>query len=209
MDDDDESTGAGRGRPNKVARLIEAYDLQGLGAELERAWTATEDRKSLRELADYFNQHLLQHALEAADVQYLDGEVANTYRLLTDDELSSAKSTRVRRRLQRDGIDVEVLTDDFVTYQAIRSYLTEERGAEYSPSETPPLEREATNLQKLRGRMVSVTTDKLEQLRASDELDLGEFRTLADIQVVCEDCHSQFDVDELLERGGCDCATSE
>ena len=62
-----------------------------------------------------------------------------------------------------------------------------------------------TDVQKRRGRIVSVTEGKFEQLRNSDELTLGEFRTLADIRVVCEDCNSQFYVLDLLDRGGCNC----
>jgi hypothetical protein len=205
MDRPKKLTESNGGRQSKVARLINEYDLQGLGAKLEQLWTAEEDRKSLRTLAGYFNQQLLQRALEEANIQYLDGETKNTYRLLTDDEVSSAESTRVQRRLERDGIDVDALESDFVTYQAIRSYLKDNRGAEYTPVETDPLEREATNIQKLRGRMVSVTEGKLEQLRNSDELTLGEFRTLANIRVVCEDCNTQFDVLNLLSRGGCNC----
>ena len=205
MDQSDERPFSGRGRRSKVARLIDEYDLQGLGAELEQQWTAEEDRKSLRELARDFNWQLLEQALEEANVQYLDGEIENTYRLLTDDEVSSAESTRVKRRLERDGVDINVLENDFVTYQAIRSYLKNHRGAEYTPDETDPLEREATNVQKLCGRMATVTGGKLEQLRASDELTLGEFRTLADIRVVCEDCNTQFNVLDLLNRGGCNC----
>ena len=205
MDQSDERPFSGRGRRSKVVRLIEEYDLQGLGAELEQQWTAEEDRKSLRELARDFNWQLLEQALEEANVQYLDGEIKNTYRLLTDDEVSSAESTRVKRRLERDGVDIDALENDFVTYQAIRSYLKDHRGAEYTPDETDPLEREATNVQKLCGRMATVTGGKLEQLRASDELTLGEFRTLADIRVVCEDCNTQFNVLDLLNRGGCNC----
>ena len=151
MDRSKESTASSRGRRSKVVRLIDEYDLQGLGADLEQQWTADEDRKSLRDLASCFNQQLLQRTLEEADVQYLDGEIENTYRLLTGDEVSSAESTRVKRRLERDGIDVGALETDFVTYQAIRSYLKNHRGAEYTPAETDPLEREATNVQKLRG----------------------------------------------------------
>jgi len=154
MGQPDESTASSRDRRRKVARLIDEYDLQGLGAELEELWTAEEDRKSLRELASYFNRQLLEQSLEEANVQYLDGEIENTYRLLTDDEVSSTESTRVRRRLERDGVDVDALENDFVTYQAIRSYLKDHRSAEYTPAETDPLEREATNVQKLRGRMV-------------------------------------------------------
>lgn len=193
------------GRRSKVNKLIEEYDLEGLGAELEQLWTADDDRRSLRDLAQYFNQQLLAQALEDATVQPLDGEIENMYRLLTDDEVSSAESTRIKRRLERDGVDVEKLLDDFVTYQAIRTYLKDHRGAEYTPDETDPLKREQTNFQKLRGRMVSVTEGKLEQLRESDDLTLGEFQTIADLQVVCEDCNTQFDVLDLLERGGCHC----
>lgn len=205
MDVSDGSDSSTNGRRSKVNRLIEEYDLQGLGAELEQLWTANEDRRSLRELAAYFNQRMLSQALEDESIKPLDGEIENMYRLLTDDDASSAESTRVKRRLERDGVDVETLLDDFVTYQAIRSYLKYHRGAEYTPEETDPLERERTNFQKLRGRMVSVTEGQIEQLRESDELTLGEFRTLADIRVVCEDCNTQFDVLELLERGGCHC----
>lgn len=197
-----------RSRQSKVARLLEEYELEGLGAELEAHWTADENRRSLRDLAAYFNQQLLEKRIGETDAQPVDGEVENTYRLLTADEVSSADRTRIRRRLERDGIDVESLQKDFVTYQAIRTYLKEDRNAEYTPDQTDPVERESTNLQQLQGRVVSVTEGKLEQLRDRDELTLGEFRTLATIQVVCEDCNSQFDLFELFERGGCDCPDS-
>lgn len=203
------SKSSGGGRRSKVVRLIEEYDLQGIGAELEQYWTADEDRRSLRELADYLNRYVLEAVLDSASVQHLDGETENTYRLLTDDDISSADRTRVRRRLERDGVDVDKLEGDFVTYQAIRSYLRDHRGVEYTPDEPDPLEREKTNVQRLRGRMTSVTEGNLEQLRDSGRLTLGEFRTLSEIRVVCEDCNTQFDAVELLKRGGCDCSIDE
>lgn len=203
MKSSDESHG--RGQRSKVMRLLEEYNLHGLGKELEQLWTAEDDRYSLRDLAAYFNQHLVEQALEDVNVQLLDGEVENIYRLLTDEDVSSAERTRVRRRIERDGTDVDALESDFVTYQAIRTYLKEHRGAEYTPAETDPLDREAANLQQLRGRTVAVTEGKLEQLRDNTDLDLNEFRTLVNIQVVCEECNTQSDVFELLDRGGCEC----
>lgn len=207
MDSSGESSD--RGRRSKVIRLITEYDLQGIGSELEQYWTADEDRRSLRDLAAYFNRHLLEAALESEGIQYLDGEIENTYRLLTDNDISSADRTRVRRRLERDGVNVDELERDFVTYQAIRSYLKDHRGAEYTSDETDPIEGKKANAQRLRGRMAAVTEGDLKQLRDSDRLKLGEFRTLAEIQVVCEDCNTQFDVVELLERGGCECSVGE
>ena len=205
MEESDTKQKTGPGRTSKVVRLLDEYDLPELGQELEESWTAEENRKSLRELAAYFNQRLLQQRLEETDIQLLDGESENIYRLLTASDVSSAERTRGKRRLEREGVDVEQLQRDFVTYQAIRTYLKEYRGAEYTKSEQDPREREITNIQQLRGRTTAVTDGKLEQLRNSGELDLDGFRTLVRIQVVCEECSTQWDVIDLLEEGGCDC----
>ena len=204
---DSEGSLRGRGRRSKVVRLIEEYEMSEIGDELVELWTAAEDRRSLRELATYFNRQLLQRALEKADVRPLDGEVENIYRLLTG-EVSGADRTRIRRRLERDGVDVDRLEKDFVTYQAIRTYLKKHRGAEYTPDETDPIEREISNIQQLRGRVDSVTEGKIEQLQSAGNLDIGEFRTLVDVKIVCVDCNTQFDAIELLERGRCNCADS-
>lgn len=56
--------------------------------------------------------------------------------------------------------------------------------------------------------MVSVIEGNVEQLRDNDELTLGEFRTIADIRIVCEGCNAQFDLLELLDCGGCDCGSA-
>lgn len=194
-----------QGRKTKVARLLDEYEFQELGEELERLWTAENNRRSLRELADYFNQRLLEQRLDQVNEQVLDGESSNLYRLLTADDVNRAEQTRVERKLERDGINTDDLESDFVTYQAIRTYLKEERGAEYEPDQTDPLEREKQNLEKLRGRTAAVTEDKLAQLRETADISLGEFSTLIDIRVVCEDCNTQLTVFELLNDGGCDC----
>lgn len=194
-----------RGRRSKVARLLEDYDLDGLGAELEARWTADENRLSLRDLAAYFNQKLLQSRLDAAGIETLDGELENRYRLLTDDDVSSAERTRLKRRLERAGLNVDAVRDDFASYQAIRTYLKEYRDAEYVTANRDPIERETENVERLRGRVETVTNGKLEQLRNLGDLSIGEPRMMVDIQVVCEDCHSQYDIIELFDRGGCDC----
>ncbi len=203
---DDDSAATQRGPRSKVARLLEAYDLDGLGAEMEARWTAEDDRMSLRALAAYFNREVLRQRLAAAGVETLDGETENIYRLLTHDDVSTAERTRVRRRLEREGLDVDALQDEFVTYQAIRTYLTEYRDAEYERDDRDPITRETENLERLRGRVETVTNGKLDQLTNGGALTLGTPRTVVDIKVVCEDCHSQYDVIDLLDRGGCDCA---
>lgn len=194
------------GRRIKVVRLLDEYELEGVGERMERRWTTDgEDRMSLRKLADYFNQQLLSKSMANAGMQPLSGEVENIYRLLTDDGVGGADKTRTRRRLEREGVDVETLERDFVTYQAIRTYLREHRGAERDVDERPRTTVEAENIQRLRGRTVTVAEEKLERLANGDHITLGEFRVFADINVFCERCKSQYDIVEVLDRGGCDC----
>lgn len=207
MSDSDESGGDGSGRRTKVARLIDEYGFESLGPELERRWTSDgDDRLSLRALADYFNQQLLAERMADAGMQPLDGEIENIYRLLTDDDVGSADRTRTRRRLERNGVDVEGLRSDFVTYQAIRSYLKDDRGAEHATDDRPRTVVEAEHIQRLRGRATTVTEERLDQLRNGGHVRLGEFRVFAEINVFCEDCGTRYEIEELLERGGCECS---
>jgi len=208
-----EDNDTGRGRPSsKVARLIDEYDLgEPFGDELERLWTADGDeRKSLRDLAALFNRRLLESALAAAGTSTVSGEVENLHRLLTDDDVSSGMRTEARTRLERDGVDVEQLERDFVTYQAIRTYLTDYRDAEYEePSASERVESALGTIQRLRSRLRSITEGSLDRLRSTDRLTLGTFRLFVDVDVLCEECGSQYGVVELLERGGCDCGRDD
>lgn len=194
-------------RRMKVVRLIDRYGLTSIGAEMEQRWTTDgEDRMSLRGLADYFNQQLLAEAMSDAGIQPLSGEVENIYRLLTDDDVGGADQTRTRRRLEREGVDVDNIKRDFVSYQAVRTYLKDHRGAEHTPDDRPRTDIEAENLQRISGRVVAVTENTLEQLVNGDNLTLGDFRVFVDINGLCEDCGTRYEINELLERGGCDCA---
>lgn len=189
-----------------MARLIDDYDLAETGDEFERSWTAVgEQHRSLRDLADEFNRRILRAAMEDAGVRPVKGEVENVYELLTGADESQAERTRIERRLEQQGIDVGRLREDFVSYQAIRSYLVEERGATYEPGREDRLDREAQNIRNLVGRTETVARDKIEQLRSTDRLAIGQFNVLVDVTVVCADCGGRFQIGELFRAESCDC----
>lgn len=195
-------------RPSsKVARLIDEYGLDGLGEELEVRWTGDGvERTSLRDLADYFNEHLLEQSLIDAGMSALESDVSTTYRNLTDDEVSTGVRTDTRNRLEQNGVNVDALESDFVSYQAIRSYLTEYRNAEYRRlSDEEKVEKDLQSIQRLMTRTLSVTEERIEKLRETDRVDVDEFEVLLDVQVLCQTCGEQYSVSEFLERRGCDC----
>ena len=190
----------------KLSRLIDEYGFDELGERIEDYWLDdTEDRYSLRELAEYVNQQLLRTVMYNAGMDPLDGEVENMYRLLTDDDISTGTWTQARRRLQRAGIDVEQLDADFVSRQAVHTYLTSDRGVTYPANEGDPVDREATNIRRLKRRMTTITSGKLEQLQETDQLALGEFDVLLDLRVLCEDCGTQYQLSDLLDARACEC----
>ncbi|WP_327053869.1 rod-determining factor RdfA [Halomicrococcus gelatinilyticus] len=200
------------GPRSKVQRVIDEYELTGMGEQLEAYWTGDgEVEYSLRELADVFNRAVLRAALDRAGASPLEGEVENTYRLLTDDSVSSGVRTETRNALARDGVAVEELEDDFVTHQAVHTYLTKHRGVEYESGgdETDQVEKGAETIQRLRSRTSAVAETTLENLESTDRIALGDFDVFVDVRVLCDTCGRSYTVDDLLEDGGCACAESE
>lgn len=203
-------TGETNERRSKVARLIDEYDLDGVGDELEARWTATGDAHwSLRDLAAELNRKLVVARLNEAGVHLSDREVETVVRALTSNEVSAAERNQLQRRLERDGVDVDSLDSDVVTYQAVRSYLRDYRGVSYEREGGDRVGAAADTIEKLRSRLISVTETKLEQLRQTPHLALGEFHVMVDIGVLCAECNSRYGVVELLSQGGCDCSNAD
>lgn len=194
----------------KVGRIIEKYDLDGFGAELEAYWTGEDDQQySLRALADLFNRRVLEAAMSEAGVRSLEGEVENRYRLLTDDDVSAGMREQTRRELDRAGVDVGDVESDFVSHQSIYTYLTEHREATHPSSvERTPEERRERELDKI-GALITrtsvVTRDSIDRLAGSEALSGGVSDVFVDVQVTCEACGRSMSATAFLEDGGCSC----
>jgi hypothetical protein len=161
---------------------------------------------SLRDLATHFNKQILEVAMKNADMNPLESEVENTHHLLTDESVSSGNRTETVRKLEHHGIDVGELESDFVSYQAVRTYLRDCRGVEHTrKTDAERIEGVAESLTQLQNRATTVTTEKLAQLDRTDRIDLGDFRVFLDMRVFCEDCEKQYEVSEILDRRGCKC----
>lgn len=197
-----------RTRQSKVARIIQEYDLTGMDEDLVTSWTGEDgERRSLRELAEYVNHELLRTAMEKAGMAPLDGEVENTHRLLTDDETTVGSQIEAESALEREGIDVDQLSRDFVSHQAIHTYLTKYRNIDgpSSRSDHDQVRKAINTIQSLRNRLVTVAEKSLQSLCNTGRISISDFSVLVDIRVFCEECGTQTDIVELLKNGGCEC----
>ncbi|WP_435075513.1 rod-determining factor RdfA [Halorubrum sp. HHNYT27] len=194
----------GNGRSTKVAKVIDKYDLDGLGLQLEESWTADpETRTSLRDLADEFNEEVLRATLKGTGDLPLEFEITGTYETLSDG--GGPDATRTRRRLEREGINVDELEGDFVTHQAIHTYLTKEREAELPEDDTGAIGPKIETIEKLQSRLEAVIQTALATLVSAGTLDRSDYDVLVDVRTVCPACGSGAPVGELLREGGCGC----
>lgn len=205
-----ESSESGSGRSkSKVERVMETYGLDGYGEELAARWLGEHgEKQSLRSLADEFNREVLGAAMRDAGMSPLEGEVENAYRLLTDGDVSEGMRTQTRSRLEAEGVDVEQIQRNFVSHQAIHTYLTEHRGVSYEVSEQDQLEKDLDRINRLQSRLVAVVEDSLDRSRNAERLTVGDADVFVETRVLCSDCGASYPVAELVDRGGCDCERS-
>lgn len=196
------------GRESKVVRLLREYELRSLGEELEHLWTRDEDRWSLRELAVHFNRELLRAAIREAGMADLDGEAANYYRLLTDEDVTPGDRVAATRRLERAGVDVGQLRDEFVSYQAVRTYLKGYRNAEYERAEGNRVSQEAESIQRFSARTEAIVQDKITRLQRQGHVAVGAPSVAVQVRVYCSECNSQYPVNDLLDSGHCNCTAT-
>jgi hypothetical protein len=93
---------------------------------------------------------------------------------------------------------------DFVSHQAVHTYLTKYRGVKRDTPAADP-EKERATVDRLRGRTKAVTTGSIDRLVDRGELDIDSFEVLVDVRIVCDDCGTQYQFGELIDRGGCEC----
>lgn len=190
----------------KIERVTDKYGLDAMASELERRWLAEGTEKmSTRELADYFNRTVLREALDEHGAYTITGDTDQVYESIQADD---GDSTLVRSRLQQQNVDIDEITDDFVTHQTIYRYLTDHRGV--SRDQIDDEERKQRTLEVLnglRGRTTTVTEQMVTSLTNCEEFTLGNISVLTDIQILCEDCRQSYNISELVESNGCECNT--
>ena len=207
MTDSSNENGAPR---YKVGKVIERYSLDSMGSEREARWLGDgTDSHSLRELAAYFNEEVVRAAIAGTDRREVSSDIETLYHVLSGEDVSRAEQTRVRKELERDGIDVEQLEQDFVTHQAIHTYLTKGRAVQKETEPEDRLDNARQTINRLRSRLIAVSETTLDSLRQADAITLGSYDIFVEISVHCTDCGTHKNLFELLTDRGCDCPEQE
>lgn len=190
------------GETCKIDRVVDERDLEAVHDALRERWS---DGESLRDLEAFFNRTVLEAAMTTAGMESIDGEAANLYRLLTDDDVSAGKRIDAESRLERDGIDPDALTDDFVSYQTVRTHLNSCLGVETTREQAFGISDARNTVHKLVSRTESVTLQVLERLAGQGTLAIGSPSVTVSVRVACSTCNDEYSFSALLEEEGCSC----
>lgn len=190
----------------KVGRNIQRYELEGLNDELRERREGAD--ASLRALADHVNERILSVAMNRASVNVV-GDAASVYEVLTGEDVDPGRRADVRDQLLFAEVDLETVTDDFVSHQTIKTHLTDCLDIDTSRTGVESLSEAREVIEWARSRDEEIIEKTLARLRRIDELETGDLDVTHSISVHCEDCGAVYRMEELLDGGHCKCATSK
>lgn len=188
----------------KVCRVLGERGLAHLDDELAARWHGEAgERMGYRRLADWLNATLLRHEMERVGLPSGGGEAQSRYERLTG-EADTAEA--VGDLLRREGVGVDALLDDFVSYSVVRTHLRDCLGEEREPS--PPTEWEADRLNELEAYATAEAADAVRSLVNKGKLSAGgDVAPAVTIRVACSNCGVAVPVTEALAAGAfCDCS---
>lgn len=190
----------------KLDRVAAKWGVADIDSELRERREAGD---SLRDLETLFNEAVLDAALATTGTDALDGEVANLYRLLTDDGVRPEKRIDAQSRLRRNGLDPEELVDDFVSYQTVRTHLNDCLDVSTERETSLSVDEGRTTVFKLVSRAESVTRRTIERLAREGSLAIGTPSVTLSVRVACSECNAEYTFTQLLDRGGCSCEDAD
>jgi len=188
----------------KVGRVADAYGLEELNRDLEQRYVT--DDASLRDLATYINIQVVGAVIDESDANIM-GDPNAIYRALHDDDVPPERRANVRDQLTYADIDLDAVTQDFVSHQTVRSHLRECLDIDTARSGVDDLEEARDVINWARDRDAEIIDRVLERLRRLDLLVTGELDVTHTVRITCLDCGETYRPDALLTEGGCGCTT--
>lgn len=185
----------------KVQRVTEAYRLTGIDDELQRRYE-NEDA-TLHGLAEYLNDRITAVVLEAID-NPTDTEPATVRAALDGDESIPATKRDDIRSILVGQLDVDLLTDTYVSHETIRKHLNEHLDVSTSQGGFDTFDELQEALNSYQEQYENGVRNALERAGNKGLIDGSEYRIFS-TRVECQHCSEIYRLQELLKRQGCDC----
>lgn len=192
----------------KVDLVCDQHDLDALESRYESVddrlltrWTGADGRSAdgYKTLTEWFNKRLLKQAYDEQGRETVGTRLDSEYDVLTgDDDLARQE---LADDLADDGVDVEQLTENMVSWSTMRHHLQDCLNGEKEKAQaTTDWERESIDI--ARNIAEEKVGDSLRSLASKGKLPgADEAEIDVDVKLSCPECPTRISVTGALERG--------
>ena len=195
--------GGSRGPKKKIPRLINKYEIEGMGEKMVSLWTSEveKERHTLKELRHMFNQEILRSAVSAEGVDTVGGEIEFGYEALTSDDSTYSQRQDFIDRMEDKGVDIEAIQSDFIKSSAtVHNYLKDVHNAEYKTKEKAGPEKAKQQVKRLQTRAETVSEGWLKTLVDGGDLPDKGYNVSVEFWVDEDETGKRISLNRLLEK---------
>jgi hypothetical protein len=183
--------------------VTRAYRLTGIDEELRRRYESGD--ATLHELAEYVNNRITAVALDALDNP--TGTEPSTVRAALRGVESVPATMRDDLRATLAGqLDIDMLTDAYVSHETIRRHLNEHLDVSTSQGGFDTFDELQEALNSYQQQYENGVQGALKRAGEQGMIDGAEYRIFS-TRVECQRCSETYRLQELLADRGCDCRT--
>ena len=197
------------GRPLKVPRVLKKYNIEAFGDKMGEMWARDTDRYSVRELEVKLNAKSIASACQRAGEAIDEVTAEDYYRKIATEESEGYIQEQTIKKLDKIGVDIDELRNDFVSYHSVYTYL-QKRNVEPGgqPDANNPEELVETTqkrVQEYREEQSERVDEQLKQLTHTDQFPDESPETHVAIKVTCPHCGRILPIQRYLQQQGCGC----
>jgi hypothetical protein len=191
----------------KIGKVARERDLDDLNSHIRR-WYVEED-ESLRAVARKVNVHILSTVMNDIGGRGL-GPPETVYEALVSEEADATTTATVRDKLSFLGVNVDTLTEQFISHMTVKQHLNEflDVDTSYTGATDPP-----DVLDHITDRLdiVENVIDRgIHRLLEAGNIRLPDDYTITvTARVRCHECARTTPPQELIRTGGCDCTVQD
>lgn len=192
----------------KVDTLVERHALtvpdpgyESVDEYLVARWTGADGRSAdgYKPLTEWFNKRVLKSLYEAHGRDTVSVHLDREYEVITGEE--DIQRDELGADLATDGLDVDEVARELVSWSTMRHHLKDCLGAEKEPA-TAETDWESDTVEMARERAAEKARSVLSSLSSKERLPDAE-RADVDVQVKlsCPDCSVRVPFEDAVERG--------
>lgn len=192
-----------------MGRVRNRYELEDLDEELRQRRA---DGASLRALETVVNKRILEQAIERNEADLRtplpdDRGVDTVYNILAKETTAAdTEQVQVQTRLEQAGIDIDTVTDDWVSHVTIKTHLNDCLSIG-TDRETSITEGDAIDtVEWARARSENVIAETVRRLESAGLVEIGDPTVTVSVRLTCEVCGRAYSIQDLLADGGCACS---